>query len=214
MPSNQPTWEELFALLLSETDLQATERVRSAPAESPGVEERIEFGRGLLRDLSDWPQVAPLFDVDEAVVRRIAGTTAPRPSTIDQICEAVVRTATLVMDSLSQGMQPVSGFRGGGTGRRLVFEAESVRVELSVAQKRPAVKGVTQGEVAVSGVITGIAGTKGLSVIDSAERVARHSIDEEGFFAFTTAPGIHELSVATGDEVIRLPQVELTLESP
>lgn len=214
MPSNRPTWEDLFASLLADADSPALERIRSAAAESPGVESRIEFGRSLLRDLSDWPQVAPLFEVDDAIVRRIAGATAPRPSPLDRLREAVVRTATLVLDSLSQGMQPVPGFRGSAGGRRLVFEAQSVRVELRVAQKRPAVTGVTQGEVAVSGVITGAAGASNLSIIDPAEKSAQHSIDEAGFFSFSAVPGTYELDVAVGHETIRLPRVELTLESP
>lgn len=213
MAHSTPTATELLACLLGEADEATRVRVLEQRDRSPQVRAAWDRLEAMLADLPDHAALAALFEVDAAAIDRIAAASLPGPGLLDRARQAARHIASMISDSGLTGLTPAAGFRGASAGRRLVFGIDEIRIDVKVSQKRPAIAGVTAGEVEVAGQVTGMPEAEALTLTSADSQPSVWGIDDDGFFCIVIAPGRYRLDLEAGETIVSIEEAELTLES-
>ena len=206
---NPETRQRIAAYLLGDlAPDQALALEREALAD-PAMAGEVRRMRRLVQALREGGAIEALFEVsDEAMARVVAG--APRPSMgLAGAVRALI--ATLGLDSL-RGIGATAHVRGGtSTGRRLIYFAEGIEIDLRV---EGAIGDLVNPLVEVMGHVDGLSGA-GRVVARLGEReVAEAEIGAEGFFEMRLPGGVYDLVIESPGARVEVLGAEIMLGTP
>lgn len=189
---NRPTDNELLAYLLHGANGESS--VEEAAKQNANVRRRLNELSQVVAALRDAPRLEAMFWVSDESVSRVAAATCPqcvRHAGAEAI-EVVRRVARVILDSFT-GPEVALSLRGGGGSRRIVAEAEGLRLDFELTPTHPAVAGVTAGAIHVLGRVESSGSALEVTAERGGEAVARADVDGDGFFEMSLSPGIYDV---------------------
>ncbi len=211
---SRATYHRVPSTLLSEgermkrpSDIELLEHLTGTPSnviaelaeKDASVRQRLSEMTSMMDSLSHASVMEAAFDVPDGAIGRIAASTCPapapvRPSLGDATAARVRKVLTLVFDSFTApqtARQPA--LRTGSATRRLVAEGPGLRLDLELTATKPAVEGVTPGEVHILGRVEADQSVVSIRAQRDGRADAAAEVDDAGFFELVVAPGQYDL---------------------